>query len=459
MTLEKLWTKGMKALSSPHALFASYALILQWFTICGQSAGAAHYCSKGPATTVQNISGETQGSIYTLYDGDTYYRNSQKCVWMIDAGPNNRVEITVVSSDLQWTPETVICPGYDHVAIKDGEEGREETIVLQWCGRQKPLGAVSSGRYLRVEFMSDKNNPYQYTGVHLQFKTFSLTDCAPSWHTSPTDYCFKLLGKETDWSSAQRACNAEHANLASVVSESEHEFVLQTYSESPRGLTAWIGLNDIMDLGGYQWIDLSDFAFDKFPSGHAANQYSRCVSLNFKEEVWKLHDCEDFAAKPLCKSKKGEKTKLFPIPQEMEEDNKMPVGLVAGIGVAIGALVILVLVGVIVYCRKKQGSNYRQTESDYPRGAQSSNRQAGAVSYQHSAGNDRGGGARPTGTQPTGARPTGARLTGVRPTAPPVESSGTQTPGIDMAAPPPYEEVVGDAGGALPFKSGPAFYC
>lgn len=80
-----------------------------------------HYCSRNASNPVEVITGEAEGSIYTLYPGDSHYRNNQKCVWMIDAGQSNRVEITVVSSDLQWAHPSSICPGYDHVAIKDGE--------------------------------------------------------------------------------------------------------------------------------------------------------------------------------------------------------------------------------------------------------------------------------------------------------------------------------------------------
>ena len=80
-----------------------------------------HYCSRNASNPFEMISGETEGSIYTLYPGDSHYRNNQECVWMIDAGEGNRVEITVVSSELQWAPQSAICPGYDHVAIKDGE--------------------------------------------------------------------------------------------------------------------------------------------------------------------------------------------------------------------------------------------------------------------------------------------------------------------------------------------------
>ncbi|XP_076470102.1 uncharacterized protein LOC143300370 isoform X2 [Babylonia areolata] len=394
------------------------ALFVHCFVNSGRALGqgADHYCSRDPSDSVLEIRGETEGNIYTLYPGDTHYQNNQNCVWLIDAGPGRRVEITVVSTKLQWAHESAICPGYDHVAIKDGNIGGEETIVLQWCGFKKPLGAVSSGRYMRVEFMSDKNNPYNYAGVHMRFKTFPSGDCAPSWNSSTGGFCYKLLDKEMDWSAAQKECNTGAANLASILSENENTFLEQIFGSS--AATAWVGLNDIVYKGQYAWIDGSNYSFSRFGRSHAANQYFRCVVMDFTDSTWKLRDCAKKTGKALCKSNRGSKTVLFPIPQTRpdETDSETPVGRVIAIVVSVLVLVILLIVCFFLY-RRRKAQRHKSPSSSSPKLGMAGSRERPAVDLHE------------------------VRQEAQQPSAPP-EESVMIGPDSRMMAPPAYEEAL-----------------
>ena len=85
-----------------------------------------HSCDVGTfyclEDNMQNRITENNGTIKTLYAGDSSYRKEQECTWFIDAGTNKntKVQFTVVQSELEWVPEDSICVGYDYIQIRNG---------------------------------------------------------------------------------------------------------------------------------------------------------------------------------------------------------------------------------------------------------------------------------------------------------------------------------------------------
>ena len=65
---------------------------------------------------------ENSGTIKTLIQGDSNYRNNQKCSWFIEVGQDNnmKVQFTVTQNGLEWVPEDSICIGYDYIQIING---------------------------------------------------------------------------------------------------------------------------------------------------------------------------------------------------------------------------------------------------------------------------------------------------------------------------------------------------
>ena len=67
-----------------------------------------------------SILGETEGLIVTRKQGESQYGDNYKCKWLIDAGENMRLKLTVLSTDLEWAPTYTTCSGYDNLQIIEG---------------------------------------------------------------------------------------------------------------------------------------------------------------------------------------------------------------------------------------------------------------------------------------------------------------------------------------------------
>ena len=63
-------------------------------------------------------SGETI-TIKTHNNDSLYYTESQLCEWNINAGVGQRMQVKVVTSDLQYAPPGSLCDGFDNVKIID----------------------------------------------------------------------------------------------------------------------------------------------------------------------------------------------------------------------------------------------------------------------------------------------------------------------------------------------------
>ena len=82
--------------------------------------------------------GETEGTIITRREGETYYGNNYNCKWLIDAGEGKRIKLTILSMDLEWVPTYTTCSQYDNVKII---EGRYEFVLTKKTPKNNcPLG-------------------------------------------------------------------------------------------------------------------------------------------------------------------------------------------------------------------------------------------------------------------------------------------------------------------------------
>ena len=81
--------------------------------------GTTFYCLENDQ--INEISADS-GTIKTVYDGESTYRNNQKCSWFVNAGVNNntKVQFKVTNNELEWVPENSICIGYDYLQIRTG---------------------------------------------------------------------------------------------------------------------------------------------------------------------------------------------------------------------------------------------------------------------------------------------------------------------------------------------------
>ncbi|XP_075306019.1 galactose-specific lectin nattectin-like [Odontesthes bonariensis] len=85
--------------------------------------------------------------------------------------------------------------------------------------------------------------------------------CPMFWY-SFNGRCYKYIASRMTWGEAELHCVSEGANLVSIHSLKEHNFVnsLIKNFDPTQGLT-WIGLTDVHKEGGWMWSDGSKVSF------------------------------------------------------------------------------------------------------------------------------------------------------------------------------------------------------
>ncbi|XP_044192370.1 lactose-binding lectin l-2-like [Thunnus albacares] len=107
-------------------------------------------------------------------------------------------------------------------------------------------------------------------------------NCPMFWY-SFNDRCYKYVSTRMTWADAELYCVSQKANLVSIHSLGEHNFVkslIKNFDVAWRKV--WIGLNDIPKEGRWMWSDGSavDFVFwnSGEPNNHRGNE--DCVQTN-----------------------------------------------------------------------------------------------------------------------------------------------------------------------------------
>uniref|UniRef100_A0A8C6SID7 C-type lectin domain-containing protein n=1 Tax=Neogobius melanostomus TaxID=47308 RepID=A0A8C6SID7_9GOBI len=119
--------------------------------------------------------------------------------------------------------------------------------------------------------------------------------CPPFWF-SFKGRCYKYVSSHLTWADAELYCVSERANLVSIHSLEEHNFVkslIQNFDHR-QGLT-WIGLSDTQKEG-WMWSDGSPVDFSQWNTGEPNNVGGNedCALVNFGSELkWNDGTCSD----------------------------------------------------------------------------------------------------------------------------------------------------------------------
>ncbi|XP_042291270.1 galactose-specific lectin nattectin-like [Thunnus maccoyii] len=118
-------------------------------------------------------------------------------------------------------------------------------------------------------------------------------DCPMSWY-SFNGRCYKYVSTRMTWAHAEFHCVSESANLVSIHSLEEHNFVASLIRNfDPSEEATWIGLSDIHIEGRWMWSDGSavDFTFwhEGQPDNYQGNEH--CGTCYANELRWNDADC------------------------------------------------------------------------------------------------------------------------------------------------------------------------
>ncbi|XP_026143991.1 galactose-specific lectin nattectin-like [Carassius auratus] len=97
--------------------------------------------------------------------------------------------------------------------------------------------------------------------------------------------CYKFFSQPVNWVTAERECQSLDANLASVHSKIEHDFLLSLLPSS--STRCWFGTHDGEQVGGWLWTDGTPFDFTYWAPGQPDGQQTEnCGEFNFDSNRW-----------------------------------------------------------------------------------------------------------------------------------------------------------------------------
>ncbi|XP_072226192.1 ladderlectin-like [Leuresthes tenuis] len=118
--------------------------------------------------------------------------------------------------------------------------------------------------------------------------------CPESWY-SFNGRCYKYIATKMTWIDAELHCVSQGANLVSIHSQEEENFVKHLIrSIDPADGVKWIGLTDCQKNGAWLWSDGSKFDFKFWNTGEPNNYQGSedCVQTNWgQNKKWNDIKC------------------------------------------------------------------------------------------------------------------------------------------------------------------------
>ncbi|XP_067307387.1 type-2 ice-structuring protein-like [Pseudorasbora parva] len=108
--------------------------------------------------------------------------------------------------------------------------------------------------------------------------------------------CYKFFPQRVNWFTAQRKCQNVGANLASVHSRAENNFLLGLLPSL--STNTWIGGNDVAKEGCWLWTDRTAFNFASWCSREPNNQrVENCLMISWtRNNCWNDATCSSAMA-------------------------------------------------------------------------------------------------------------------------------------------------------------------
>ncbi|CAG0879099.1 unnamed protein product [Darwinula stevensoni] len=213
------------------AYFVSLLLLvcLQWSSVDGQCGG-----------DFTAPSGNFSSPNYP----DNYDDNSF-CVYEIDVGEGNGIELTFLDFELE--------SGWDYVTITDLGTGESESHT----GLLGSLGPLTF-LYHNIQVTFESDSSFTYRGFYAEYESF-LQPCDVSAGWEPHDgQCYAYFNEPKSAPDAQLDCEAIGGNLASIHGGDENSHIASLAQTAP----LWIGLQ--RQGSDWEWLDGSPFDYDNF---------------------------------------------------------------------------------------------------------------------------------------------------------------------------------------------------
>ncbi|XP_033972912.1 lactose-binding lectin l-2-like [Trematomus bernacchii] len=115
--------------------------------------------------------------------------------------------------------------------------------------------------------------------------------CPMFWY-SFNNRCYKYIATHFTWADAEFHCVSEGANLVSIHSQGEDNFVKSLIKNyNPSGGWTWIGLSDTQKEGSWMWSDGCAAKFFSWSSGEPNNYQGIEDCGHFNYHKWNDFPC------------------------------------------------------------------------------------------------------------------------------------------------------------------------
>ncbi|KAM6957627.1 C-type mannose receptor 2 [Aplochiton taeniatus] len=167
-----------------------------------------------------------------------------------------------------------------------GWQNRECSVALPYVCKKRPNAALDP-------FTTDSwSNEDKY-------------ECDVGWQAFQAG-CYKLTSEKTDWDTAQKTCQKLEANLVSIHTLPELEFIIRNLKKDVEEL--WVGLHDKAMEMDFQWTDHTPVLFTywhPFEPNNFRNSQEDCVTIWGPDGRWNDSPC-NLTLPSICK-KAGQK--------------------------------------------------------------------------------------------------------------------------------------------------------
>ncbi|XP_037115084.1 macrophage mannose receptor 1-like [Syngnathus acus] len=182
-----------------------------------------------------------------------------------------------------YKPDSNICAAAIHSGVIENEIGGDVTLLKTLP--QKAYNSSACNGIVSKVYVNKLAPSPSYT--------FAATEprcLGPEWEEF-ADFCYKRFDDTKKWYDARHSCRGLDANLVSIRSEAERDW-LQDLLKSAPGDT-WTGLNDLFNRGRFVWSDRQKVTtFTNWaPPGKPTGLMENCVATLSQSGKWKKMSC------------------------------------------------------------------------------------------------------------------------------------------------------------------------
>ncbi|XP_065072088.1 uncharacterized protein LOC135696579 [Rhopilema esculentum] len=235
------------------------------------------------------------------------YPHKKTCIWKIEVPDDKAVSFKFSLFDVE---PHVFCK-YDYLELRDGWNERSPQLG-RYCTTRPPYGLKSTQNKVKIKFVTDETTAK--TGFKLTWQAadkkhtkIASPRCPVGWKLFPDTLdgpaCYVVKNNYFSWYGARDDCLSNSADLVSITSRAEQEFVTK---ELLKGKFMWLGFTDKDDEGRWAWSDnTTRQTFTNWDGGDPNDGgwlHNEDCALMKPDGKWNDYPCSD-QYKYICKRK------------------------------------------------------------------------------------------------------------------------------------------------------------